>query len=443
MIINWYIRNEKEKQKMLAMIKENKWQHNFVLSNKKCLQNKKGKLSDLYNSHWKDMPEFLCDTDYKYIYVYEVKDLSKEQIKEVFGKQLNGKSIKFKHEIETKYIRVLGGEHPIYPIFVISKGRSDIGSKHTSYALSQMCVYHYIVVEPQEYEDYSNSDLNDKYTTILKMDLKYKEYYDVISDIGNINSTGPGAARNFCADYTKNELKKNLCWILDDNAYRFVRFWRGKRIKALTPNVFSDLERFVDRYENIGLAGLNYAMFTVNDQKYSPFTINTRIYSFGLWNLNAPIIKQRGRYNEDTIQSLDVLNSGYKTVQFNLYVGDKVKTQRIGGGNTAEFYSKDELGTLPKTQMLKQVYPNRTRIKIKFGRVHHEVDYSGFTKDLKLKKEVKHLKNESINKINENGAYIVYIDPKYHSTENDNKEFLERIYPHGCKNDITNSDIFL
>ena len=220
--------------------------------------------------------------------------------------------------------------------------------------------------------------------------MRYKEHYDTISDIGNTKSTGPGPARNFCADYAKNELKADWCWILDDNCAFFQRYWRGKRIYAKTPNVFSDLENFVDRYENIGLAGLNYGMFCINDQTYPPITVNTRIYSFGLWNLNAPVIKQRGRYNEDTIQSLDVMHSGYKTVQSNLYIGYKKVTQAIGGGNTAEFYANDELGTLPKTQMIKQVYPERTRIKIKFGRVHHEVDYSGFDNNLILKKEYKH-----------------------------------------------------
>lgn len=428
------------------MIKEAGYQHNFVLVKKEDLttkKNKDSKTNRTYKKYWKRMPEFLCDTDFKTVYHYEIKDLARQDVKDLFGKDLNGKSVKFKHEIDHNLIRVLGGTQPRYPIFIVSKGRSDIGKMHTSYAISQLGIEHYIVVEPQEYDDYYNSDLNNKYATTLTMDMRYKDYYDTISDIGNTKSTGPGAARNFCADYAKKELKVDWCWILDDNCSWFQRFWRGKRIYAKTPNVFSDVENFVDRYENIGLAGLNYVMFCVNDQTYPPFTINSRIYSFGLWNLNAPAIKQRGRYNEDTIQSLDVMNSGYKTVQFNLYIGFKRKTQLIGGGNTAEFYSKDELGTLPKTQMLKQVYPERTRIKTKFGRVHHEVDYSGFDNNLILKKEYEHLNEDEDNIVNENGAYIVHIDRKYHMTEYDNREFLERKYPRGCDRDITDSDVYL
>ena len=42
----------------------------------------------------------------------------------------------------------------------------------------------------------------------------------------------------------------------------------------------------------------------------------------------------RGRYNEDTILSLDILKDGLCTMQFNNLLQGKVNTQVLGGGNS-------------------------------------------------------------------------------------------------------------
>ena len=89
----------------------------------------------------------------------------------------------------------------------------------------------------------------------------------------------------------------------------------------------------------------------------------------------------RGRYNEDTILSLDMLTQGFCTVQFNAFLQDKLRTQVIGGGNTAEFYSTE--GTSAKSRMLKDVYPEYTELVWKFSREHHHVNYLPF-KDQRL-----------------------------------------------------------
>jgi hypothetical protein len=63
----------------------------------------------------------------------------------------------------------------------------------------------------------------------------------------------------------------------------------------------------------------------------------------------------------------------------------KLATQTQGGGNTEEFYAKDEGTTLPKSQMLVAAHPDVTTLVTKYGRPHHEVDYKRF-KDIPLKK---------------------------------------------------------
>jgi len=101
----------------------------------------------------------------------------------------------------------------------------------------------------------------------------------------------------------------------------------------------------------------------------------------------------RERYNEDTILSLDVLENGFCTVQFNAFLQGKIATQTLKGGNTEVFYAVEssELadedhdedasqkynrdGTLRKSLVLKEAYPEVTRVVERFGRIHHHVDY--------------------------------------------------------------------
>jgi hypothetical protein len=111
------------------------------------------------------------------------------------------------------------------------------------------------------------------------------------------------------------------------------------------------------------------------------FVLNTRIYSCNLIRNDLPY-RWRGRYNEDTILSLDMLKAGWCTVQFNAFLQYKMTTQTIKGGNDAEFYAHE--GTLPKSQMLCDVHPDVSKIAYKFQRIHHHVNYDGFTQKLKF-----------------------------------------------------------
>ena len=127
----------------------------------------------------------------------------------------------------------------------------------------------------------------------------------------------------------------------------------------------------------------------------------------------------RGRYNEDTDLSLRVLKDGWCTVQFNAFLGEKTTTQRIGGGNTEEFYAKE--GTLNKSQMLVDMHPDVTKLVWKFNRWHHCVDYSGFKQQLHLKEE---FKNQEKYIVNNYGMRIVEIPKEINNSLLDYKDYL-------------------
>jgi hypothetical protein len=81
-----------------------------------------------------------------------------------------------------------------------------------------------------------------------------------------------------------------------------------------------------------------------------------------------------------------MLKGKWCTVLFEAFLCKKATTQSLGGGCTAEFYAEE--GTGNKSLMLQKMHPDVARITYKWGRIHHQVDYSGFRQKLKLKSGV-------------------------------------------------------
>lgn len=258
--------------------------------------------------------------------------------------------------------------NPKYPIYVISKGRWNY--PYTSNWLDKMGVPHRIVVEKQEYKNYTEKLGKNK---LLILDEKYKDEYDTCDDLGDLKGKGPGPARNFVWDHALSKGSERH-WVMDDNIRFFCRLNRNIKWYLYSGAGFLAMEDFCDRYENVVMAGPQYEMFVPRKSEVYPFTLNTRIYSCNLIKNDIPF-KWRGRYNEDTILSLDILKARYCTVLFNAFLQHKLRTQILEGGNTDELYRN---GTMPKSQMLKKVHPDVTEVVWKFQRWHHEVDYSKF-----------------------------------------------------------------
>jgi len=261
---------------------------------------------------------------------------------------------------------------PKFPLYIPSKGRSD--TRFTVIALQEMKVPFRVVIEEQEYSDYL-SVISKK--NLLVLDKEYQRKYDTCDNLGDSKSKGPGPARNFIWDHAISE-GHAWHWTIDDNIKRFFRYNKNLKVPTNSPAFWTAMEDFCIRYENVSMAGPNYFMFVSRKAIHPPFVLNTRIYSCNLIRNNVPF-RWRGRYNEDTILSLDMLKGGWCTVQFNAFLQEKLTTQTIKGGNTGEFYAKE--GTLPKSKMQVNVHPDVSRIVWRFGRWHHYVDYKPFKKN--------------------------------------------------------------
>lgn len=336
-------------------------------------------------THYVGMPQFKSKKvePFHKIVFHTTKDAN--ELSELFEQPITEKTKsawfpKLIPGVHAPYRGVGGNTSPKYPIYVVSKGRHDVC--YTSKFLSIMEVKHFVCVEPQELDLYIEHR-EDNYATIISMDMSYKDSYDLYDDsIGSGNGTGPGAARNFCWEHSmKNGHKWH--WVMDDNATEGFH-WRYQncKMKLRSGSFFRAIEDFVDRYKNIAISGLNYTGFCKMSDNIPPFVMNTRIYSFLLIRNDIPY-RWRGRYNEDTDLSLRVLKDGWCTVQFNAMTAGKCTTQKVKGGNTAEFYEKE--GTMNKSQMLVDMHPDVSKLVWKFNRWHHHVDYSGFKQKLELK----------------------------------------------------------
>lgn len=281
-----------------------------------------------------------------------------------------------------------------YPIYIISKGRWE--SRLTSKALEEMNVPYKIVIEPHEYDNYASVIDNSK---ILVLPF---------SNLGQ----GSIPARNWVWEHSINEGWERH-WILDDNIEQFNRLNRNLQVKVLTGQIFKAAEDFIDRYENVALAGFQYDYFAKAKTILPAFYMNTRIYSCILIKNSLPY-RWRGRYNEDTDLSLRALKDGWCTVLFYAFIQQKAQTMTMKGGNTDNVYTDGD-NRLKFAQSLVEQHPDVAKVTQKFGRWHHHVNYKPFAKNKLIKKTGLEIPN----RVNEYGMVLKNVEINKVKLKND------------------------
>lgn len=255
-----------------------------------------------------------------------------------------------------------------YPIYIISKGRWD--SRLTSKSLEEMKQPYRIVVEPKEFDLYA----------------QFIDKSKIIVLPCNFSELGQGGipARNFVWEHSIKEGHERH-WILDDNIEQFNRLNKNLQIKVISSAIFKAAEDFVDRYENIALAGFQYDYFAKAKTILPAFYLNTRIYSCILIKNDLPY-RWRGRYNEDTDLSLRALKDGWCTILFYAFIQQKAQTMTMKGGNTDTIYNTDD-NRREFAESLVRLHPDVAKVTWKFNRWHHQVNYKPFKKNKLIKKE--------------------------------------------------------
>lgn len=320
-----------------------------------------------WQAHWREMPSFNQRdlTPFQTVHVHFRSPEDRQAFSEMLGQRLTPttRSIWWPgKEIVWMKDTCFDAEEPVnprYPVYVISKGRWE--SRLTSRALEWMGVPYSIVIEPHEFDQYAEV-IDERKILMLPF-----------SNLGR----GSIPARNWVWKHARKTGARRH-WILDDNIRIFYRLYQNKRIPVKCPNIFRAAEDFVDRYDNVALAGFQYKMFAKSNAMWHPYNLNTRIYSCILIR-NDLFLRWRGRYNEDTDLSLRVLKDGWCTVLFYAFLANKITTMVMKGGNTDELYRED--GRYEMAKSLKDQHPDVVRITKKWGRWQHHVDYSRFKRN--------------------------------------------------------------
>lgn len=252
-----------------------------------------------------------------------------------------------------------------YPVCIPSKGRADC--QKTGHALDRLGVTYRFFVEETEYNDYCDQLGESK---VVKLPFH---------DLGQ----GSIPARNFIWEWARErEYKRH--WTLDDNINGFVRCTENRRLRVYGGGFFRAMEDYVDRWENIAMAGPHHLGFVNDRSTIAPFLLNSRVYSCILLDTTLPH-RWRGKYNEDTDLSLRLLKDGYCTLLFRAMCMDKCGTAYskqggMKGGNTDTVYATNDY-RLEFAKSLQKQHPDCVKVTWKFNRWHHEVDYSSFKRN--------------------------------------------------------------
>lgn len=262
----------------------------------------------------------------------------------------------------TNQYKEIGLDEPVqnkYPIYIISKGRAEYGP-HTAKALYELGIDFRIAVEPQDVEAYKQSP--------------YIREDQILELPFSNHGLGSGPARNWCWEHSKaNGFDRH--WLLDDNINEFWRLHKNKRYrvgKGAAP--FRSVEDFVDRYENVALASLQYKFFAVDKAPYHPYILNSRVMSCILID-NHIDIRWRGKYNEDVDLSIRALKEGHVTMLVYAFLCGKLRTGTVKGGNTEEVYNNyQDDASYNKSKMLYEMHPDCVELVERYGRAHHHVN---------------------------------------------------------------------
>ena len=204
-----------------------------------------------------------------------------------------------------------------YPIYIPSLGRAE-----TSVTPTLLSDYR-MVVEDHEYEAYV-----DRFGVEKVLALPGHGY-------GTISFV-----RNWIKEHARAE-GHTYHWQLDDNIFKIKSHFKvdgkSKYVQMPAHFVLGRVERFVEQFSNIGIAGLQHSAFAWASK--APFLLNKQVYSCVLVADNH--LRWRRDLIDDTDYSLQVLSDRLCTVLFSEYVIDKAKTESMAGGNTSNIYQGD------------------------------------------------------------------------------------------------------
>lgn len=260
--------------------------------------------------------------------------------------------------------------NPKWPVFIPTKGRAD--TRMTIRMFDTLGVPYTIFVETQEYDLYARHVPCDRIHVLPHQ------------------NQGLTVTRNYIWDYAA-ERGHEWFWTFDDNIDGLYRFNHNLKTPCADATIMAVIEDFASRYENLAITGMNYFMFVKRKYVIPPYILNTRIYSNMLIRTfakdrNGNPYRNVTFYNDDTDLCVRVLKDSWCTVLFNAFLIYKQTTMTVPGGMT-DYYEQTNK-RLEFAEELQRAHPDCVTVTEKWGRFHHQVDYSRFTQQLRRRPDL-------------------------------------------------------
>jgi hypothetical protein len=265
-----------------------------------------------------------------------------------------------------------------FPFYIPTKGRPE--NQMTARNLLGVGITPTLVVEESELHAYKEAQPD---CNVIAFPPSYVEQYERTPELNPHPTTG--AAHNFMWDHARANGYSHH-WAIDDNIHHF--HFRDQHGRVHQPKELPDGSLPFRWHEDLACRYKNLAGFSLglgHTFGSSPFTLNTRMYCSVLWrnDLDQYGIRWRRGLNDDTIVSLDILKTRYwSTAESHLLLGYKMPTSRKGrlSGGMTDFY--DAGGFLRKSAEAVRIHPDCVKTVVRYGRIHHRIDYRQFTQQL-------------------------------------------------------------
>ena len=216
---------------------------------------------------------------------------------------------------------------PKYPVCIVSYNRANkYGRSHKT--LNEMKVKHYLFCGEEEKEQYYN--------------WYNPEFCELVIIPKGIQGTKMGStpARNYILDWGLERGFERV-WMLDDNIKRYRRLYQAKKNKIVSSEVFTHVEDYIDRYDNVGAVSHNFDPLTNENCFRSCVVKNGKCYSSMLLKTD-PEVRFRYKHQEDNLISMEYIHKGYTNLCFNSIVYDKNSSGEDKGGNNKIVYQCEE-----------------------------------------------------------------------------------------------------
>lgn len=210
-----------------------------------------------------------------------------------------------------------------YPINILSYKRANDKNGFTHLTLTRSKINHYIFVEPSQEEEYRKW-INPEYCRIIVTPENFSEL-----------KMGSTPVRNYILDFWKGKFDR--VWMLDDNIRKYVRFYHGEKNEIEGRGIFTPLEKYVERYDNVGLCSHNFNPFINENEAHPCIVKNGKAYSSFLIPTNNDI-RFRYKHQEDNLISMEYICKGYSNICFNSILYDKQTSGMNTGGNHETIY---------------------------------------------------------------------------------------------------------